>query len=112
MHRYRGVPVVALEDLIACQGLQKEGDRFGGPDDPGVATLMEGYQARTGRDPRELFAMGDAAVIMERLRAYVDAGASKFILRPIGADDEDLMDQTRRLIEEVLPATAARWPRS
>jgi probable F420-dependent oxidoreductase len=87
------------------------GFRFGGADDPGVAKVMEGYQVRTGRDPREHFAMGDAEVILERLRAYVDAGASKFILRPVAQGDADMLAQTRRLVEEVLPAVAARWPR-
>jgi hypothetical protein len=87
------------------------GFRFGGPDDPGVATVMAGYQARTGRDPRTMFAIGDAAVITERLRAYVDAGASKFILRPVAQGDADMLAQTRRLVEEVLPLVAAEWPR-
>jgi 2-methylisocitrate lyase-like PEP mutase family enzyme len=72
---------------------------------------MEDYRARTGRDPHELFAMGDAAVIMQRLRAYVDAGASKFILRPVAQGDADMLAQTRRLVEEVLPQVAAEWPR-
>ena len=85
--------------------------RFGGPDDPGVAKVMQGYQARTGRDPRDHFAMGDAGVIFERLRAYVDAGASKFILRPVAQGDSDMLAQTKRLVEEVLPAVAAQWPR-
>jgi alkanesulfonate monooxygenase SsuD/methylene tetrahydromethanopterin reductase-like flavin-dependent oxidoreductase (luciferase family) len=85
--------------------------RFGGPDDPGVAKVMQGYQARIGRDPRDLFAMGDAGVILERLRAYVDAGASKFILRPVAQGDADMLAQTQRLVEEVLPAVAAQWPR-
>jgi hypothetical protein len=34
--------------------------RFGGPDDPGVAKVMEDYKARTGRDASDHFAMGDA----------------------------------------------------
>jgi probable F420-dependent oxidoreductase len=86
--------------------------RFGRADDPAVARAMESYRVRTGRDPTMAFAVGSARTILERIAAFVAAGASKFILRPIGADDEDLMDQTRRLIEEVLPATAARWPRN
>lgn len=87
------------------------GFRFGGPDDPGVAKVMEQYKARTGRDPRDLFAMGDAADIMQRLAAYVDAGASKFILRPVAEGDADMLAQTKRLVEEVLPAVGARWPK-
>lgn len=85
--------------------------RFGGPDDPGVAKVMEQYKARTGRDPRDLFAMGDAEVIMRRLSDYIEAGASKFILRPIADGDAEMLAQTRRLVEEVLPQVAARWPR-
>jgi probable F420-dependent oxidoreductase len=85
--------------------------RFGGPDDPGVAKVMEHYRARTGRDPSNLFAMGDAAVILDRLRAYIEAGASKFILRPIADGDADMLEQTKRLVEEVLPAVARIWPK-
>ncbi len=85
--------------------------RFGGPDDPGVAKVMEHYRARTGRDPRDMFAMGDAEVILRRLNDYVAVGASKFILRPVGDGDADMLAQTRRLIEEVLPLVAARWPK-
>jgi probable F420-dependent oxidoreductase len=85
--------------------------RFGGPNDPGVAKVMDQYKARTGRDPGHLFAMGDAETIMQRLTAYVEAGASKFILRPAAQGDADMLAQTKRLIEEVLPLVAARWPR-
>jgi len=87
------------------------GFRFGGPDDPGVARVMEQYQARTGRDPGDLFAMGDAEVILRRLSAYVEAGASKFILRPVAQGDAEMLAQTRRLVEEVLPQVALRWPK-
>jgi len=85
--------------------------RFGGPDDPGVAKVMEHYRARTGRDPKDMFAIGDAEVMLRRLNDYVEAGASKFILRPIADGDADMLAQTKRLIEEVLPAVAARWPK-
>jgi hypothetical protein len=85
--------------------------RFGGPGDPGVAKVMEQYRARTGRDPRDTFAMGDAEVILRRLKDYVEVGASKFILRPIADGDVEMLAQTRRLIEEVLPAVAAYWPK-
>jgi hypothetical protein len=72
---------------------------------------MEQYRARTGRDPKDLFAMGDAAVILQRLSDYIEAGASKFILRPIADGDVEMLAQTKRLVEEVLPQVAARWPK-
>ena len=85
--------------------------RFGGPDDPGVAKVMAQYRDRTGRDPRDVFAIGDAEAILRRLGEYVAAGASKFILRPIADGDADMLAQTRRLVEEVLPQVATRWPK-
>jgi len=85
--------------------------RFGGADEPGVARLMERYRERTGRDARDHFAFGGADEIMERLAAYIDAGASKFILRPAANGDTDMLAQTKRLVEEVLPRVSARWPK-
>ena len=85
--------------------------RFGGADDPGVAKVMTQYRDRTGRDPRDVFAIGDAEAILRRLGEYVAAGASKFILRPIADGDADMLAQTRRLVEEVLPQVATRWPK-
>jgi probable F420-dependent oxidoreductase len=85
--------------------------RFGGMEEPGIARIMERYKERTGRDARDHFAFGGADEIMVRLAAYVEAGASKFILRPAATGDEDMYVQTRRLVEEVLPRMAAKWPK-
>jgi alkanesulfonate monooxygenase SsuD/methylene tetrahydromethanopterin reductase-like flavin-dependent oxidoreductase (luciferase family) len=75
-----------------------------------IAPAMDAYRARTGRDPAQYFATGDARAILAHLARYVDAGISKFILRPLGGEDE-ILAQTRRLIEELLPLAAAAWPR-
>ena len=85
--------------------------RFGRADDPGLDRLFDAYKRRTGRDPLRYFAIGDAEAIVERVAAYVAAGISKFILRPAARGDEETLSQTRRLIEEVLPLVAARWPK-
>jgi probable F420-dependent oxidoreductase len=85
--------------------------RFGRADDPGLDRLFEAYRKRTGRDPLRYFAIGDAEAVVERIAAYVTAGISKFILRPAARGDEEMLSQTRRLIEEVLPLVAARWPK-
>jgi probable F420-dependent oxidoreductase len=85
--------------------------RFGRPDEPGLDRLFEAYRKRTGRDPSRYFAVGDAEAIVDRIAAYVGAGVSKFILRPAARDDEDMLAQTRRVIEEVLPRVAVRWPK-
>ncbi|WP_416898459.1 MAG: LLM class flavin-dependent oxidoreductase [Minwuia sp.] len=77
--------------------------RFGSPDDAPVAQEMERFEKRLRRDPSDYFIVGDGGTILKRLAEYADAGATKFILRPIGADDADLMEQTRRFVAEVQP---------
>ena len=52
--------------------------------------------------------MGDAQTIIGRCREYVAAGASKLVLQPIAVGDADVMEQTRRLIEEVIPMVEDR----
>jgi alkanesulfonate monooxygenase SsuD/methylene tetrahydromethanopterin reductase-like flavin-dependent oxidoreductase (luciferase family) len=85
--------------------------RFGSADDPALIPLFEAYRKRTSRDPRDYFAVGDAAAIVGKIADYVAAGISKFILRPAAKGDDEMMAQTRRLIDEVLPLAAARWPK-
>ena len=85
--------------------------RFGRTNDPGMAQIMDAYRKRTGQDPLEHFTIGDADTIVTRIAEFVDAGAYKFILRPAAQGDEEMLAQTKRLVEEVLPLVAARWPR-
>ncbi|MCC7362739.1 MAG: TIGR03619 family F420-dependent LLM class oxidoreductase [Dehalococcoidia bacterium] len=82
--------------------------RFGSWDDPIVERSLAAY-ARLGPDvdARAVFAVGGAAEIIAKAREYLGAGVSKFVLRPIGGDDAEIMDQTRRLIDEVLPVVHA-----
>jgi probable F420-dependent oxidoreductase len=75
---------------------------FGAASDGTVTGAMAAYAKRTGRDATGYFAIGDAAAIRARIGAYVAVGIEKFILRPVGSGDE-VIAQTRRLIDEVLP---------
>ena len=114
-----GKVIAAIKEAVIAAGRSIDEDhygaalayRFGSWDDPGMTKLAEAYEARTGRDAREAFAIGDADLIMARLTEYVDAGASKFILRPVAQGDEQMLGQTRKLVEEILPHMAARWPK-
>ncbi len=54
------------------------------------------------KDLRHTLAIGHEE-IYQRIHQYHGEGMSKFILRPIGIDDNDLLTQTQRLIDEVLP---------
>jgi probable F420-dependent oxidoreductase len=114
-----GAAIAAIKRALVESGRTIEEDhygagipfRFGRHDDPGMEAAFEAYRTRTGRDPLGYFAIGDAETVLRRIAAYVDAGVSKFILRPVARGDSDVLDQTRRLIEQVLPRVAKRWPR-
>lgn len=67
------------------------------------------YAKRSKADPSDYFGVGDADAIVERIVEYVDAGVSKFIVRPVGGDEATVMHQTERLINEVLPKVEARF---
>jgi len=84
---------------------------FGSPDDPGVAKTLAAYRALGMPDPLSYFAIGDIDAVIARIAAYIDAGISKFILRPMGANDAEIISQTERLIAEVIPEVARRWPK-
>ena len=77
--------------------------RIGGWDDPAAVAAAESYQKRLGRDAKATFVVGQAEDIIMRISDYVDAGISKFILRPIGASNDDIFQQTSMLIDRVLP---------
>ncbi|MEX0781236.1 MAG: TIGR03619 family F420-dependent LLM class oxidoreductase [Dehalococcoidia bacterium] len=108
--------VIKIRAAVAEAGREIEPDhygagfpfRFGSLDEPIVQRTMAGY-ARLGGDidAATTFAIGDAAGITARAREYLDAGISKFVLRPLGGSDEEMMDQTRRLIAEVIPEVHA-----
>ncbi len=68
-----------------------------------VVSASEMYRKRLGRAAEDTFVVGTGAEIIKRIADYVDAGISKFILRPIGANDEEIFDQTNMLIDQVLP---------
>jgi probable F420-dependent oxidoreductase len=112
-----GKVVAAIKKAVAEAGRTIDEDHygagfqfyFGSADDAGVRTAMEAYTKRTGRDASRYFAIGDETAILERIGEYVAVGVEKFILRPAGPD---MMGQTRRLIEKVLPAVEARWPKA
>ncbi|HZR74363.1 LLM class flavin-dependent oxidoreductase [Bradyrhizobium sp.] len=84
---------------------------FGSRDAPGIGKAMDAYTKRTGRDAMHAFVVGRADMIVARIAEYVDAGASKFILRPLGSDDDAILDQTRLLTEQVLPRAQTPWPK-
>ena len=90
--------VAAIKPAAAEEGRTIDDDhygagipfRFGAADDPALAPLFDAYRKRTGRDPEDYFAIGDAAAIVEQDRRLRRAGVSKFILRPAAKGDDDI----------------------
>jgi len=79
--------------------------RFGSWDDSLVDRSARGIRRfAPALDPRDYLAVGGAAQIVSRIEQYKAAGVSKFVLRPMAESERDFMDQTRRLIDEVLPS--------
>lgn len=77
--------------------------RFGDPDEPICRKYHELLQARLGKDPTTLSAIGGTTEMMELLLAFHKVGVHKFVLRPIAADTADFIDQTRQFIDQLLP---------
>lgn len=78
--------------------------RFGRLDDPIVQRTMKGFQRfNPDLDPQQFFAAGNAETVLERIEAYRREGIFKFVLRPMAGGADDTMEQTQRLLEEVIP---------
>jgi len=78
--------------------------RFGRWGDPIVERTVQQSGARAGSaEPSTYMAVGDAGAIVELVQAYEAAGISKFVLRPLATSEADMLEQTRRLAEEVIP---------
>ena len=119
-------PVIdAIREQSAAAGRPLDDDhygsgfsyRFGSWDDPIVQRTAAGLsRVADAGDPRSMIAVGDASDIIAKVREYMSAGASKFVARPLADDSGEVFAQTRRLIDEVLPAIhgidAATAPRS
>ncbi|MDA1098421.1 MAG: LLM class flavin-dependent oxidoreductase [Proteobacteria bacterium] len=81
--------------------------RFGNWDDDVVVRAAERYERVGGRNARESFAVGGARDVLDKVRAFVDEGLPKFILRPLAADDADTLRQTKLMIDEIQPEIRA-----
>ena len=88
--------------------------RFGSIDDAPAQRTVKTVSARRmdGFDPKESLAIGNSHDIISLLKRHVEAGASKFVMLPMAADADDVMDQTQRLIAEVMPEVEDRQPRA
>lgn len=60
---------------------------------------MAQYRSRL----RQIQAIGDAGVVLDRLREFRKAGVTKFIAIPLARDAAEMTEQCRLLDREVIP---------
>ncbi len=105
--------VAAIREASAAAGRPLDPDhygagfafRFGDWDEPVTQRSAAGLARVPGApDPKRYMAVGNAQALLDRAREYVDAGISKFVLRPVADGDDEIIAQTQRLIDEVIPA--------
>ncbi len=84
--------------------------RFGSMDDAPAQRTIKAVSARRaeGFDPTESLAVGNTKAVISLLKRHVEAGASKFVMLPMASDAGDVMDQTKRLVAEVMPEVEDR----
>ena len=82
------------------------GFRFGSVDEPICQRHQELLSKRLGKDVSGLSAIGGPDEILRLIERFRAVGVHKFILRPIAAGAEDVMSQTRSLVDRVLPEIA------
>ena len=101
----------AIVEALKLNGRSIEDDHYGtgfffrfgkSSDDLAERELARFSKLAPDKDLSHTVAIG-ARQIRQRIEEYSAEGISKFILRPMGNDDADLLEQTRYLIDEVLP---------
>lgn len=77
--------------------------RFGARDEPVVQKYGAFIEKLLGKPAAGFLAVGGADDMLALLQEFHAAGIHKFVLRPLGTDGPDVIEQTRRFIEELLP---------
>jgi hypothetical protein len=71
-----------------------------------VRASIAATRAFTNQAPEDLIAVGSVHQILQRIEAFRAVGVRTFALRPLAATDAGLLDQTQRIIDEILPRYA------
>ena len=107
-----GRVVAAIRDRSAELGRPIDDDhygagvafRFGSWEEPAVQQQAKLLQARNPDvDPRAMMAVGGAEDVIQLCEVLRAVGISKFVLRPVATDDDDMLHQSRILADEVIP---------
>lgn len=77
--------------------------RFGRADEPVVTGYARFIEKIMSKPAADFMAVGDTGDIIALMQAFHAAGIHKFVLRPLGTDGADVLQQTRLFIERLLP---------
>lgn len=112
-----GETIRGIRRELEKTGRHIDSDHFGASipfyiGEPGAVDIERQYLGQAARNAglklEDVFAVGPAEAIAARLNEYVAEGASKIVLFPAVEDEEAIMEQTRLLVEHVLPAVEDR----
>jgi probable F420-dependent oxidoreductase len=82
--------------------------RIGAANDPAVIAARESLNARLSDADRvegpHAFAVGPPDEVIATLRVHVAAGMAKFVVLPVADGVAELIEQTRLLVRDILPA--------
>ena len=79
------------------------GFRFGSPDEPMVVKYNKFLTARLKKEPKGFTAVGGVSEMMDLVHEFHAAGVHKFILRPIASGAADMIEQTKMMVEQLIP---------
>ena len=105
-----GNTIKMIKDELAVCGRTIDDDHYGAtiafrigkPEDDAVVNSPFINRTGIGKvDLNPLLCIGDTQKLINRLRDYVAAGASKFVLFPVSSGDADTFEQTQIVIDEV-----------
>jgi alkanesulfonate monooxygenase SsuD/methylene tetrahydromethanopterin reductase-like flavin-dependent oxidoreductase (luciferase family) len=83
------------------------GFRFGSVEEPIVKRYNDLLSKRLGKEPSGFTAVGGTEQMMQLVHQFRDAGVHKFILRPIASGTDEMIEQTKQMIEHLLPEIAS-----
>lgn len=111
--RARRAIINALREATESEGIERSIDpehygtgffvHFGSLDDAVCQRELKRFAlAAPDRNLAHIIAVGQQGII-DNIKAYADQGIAKFILRPLAANDAELLSHTRRIIEDIVP---------
>jgi probable F420-dependent oxidoreductase len=83
------------------------GFRFGSPHEAIVTRYNTLLEKRLGKKAEGYTAVGGVEEMMALVTDFCAAGVQKFILRPIASGTDDMISQTKLMVEQLLPAIDA-----